>query len=240
MMQHTEEDSPPKTLTLTIHPPIQLLPNNLVEFLLYANGKRLTKLTSSTKILEVHIGDDSDESLMTDDGITLLPNAFEIVNGKEKGDKHLLKIPDTHDRDSVYSKWLSALRGSICTCILLSSLNTPAISVEGIKISIAKCVTLHKMVDDDTLKFAYSVLKYLRRVEELEEFIKRKDPGGHTRIYCKIERLESLMSEAHSYLDKTSLRSFKPYMYLKEYFEGSGGDLVKAGELVRGTEDLKR
>ena len=59
-----------------------------------------------TKIVEVHIGQDNDVSLMTDDGITLDPNAFEIVNGKNKDEKHLLRIPDSEDRLQVYSKWL--------------------------------------------------------------------------------------------------------------------------------------
>ncbi|GMH95252.1 hypothetical protein TrST_g1350 [Triparma strigata] len=142
------------------------LPNNLAQYLLYANGKRLTHLTARTKIVEVHIGQDNDVSLMTDDGITLDPNAFEIVNGKNKDEKHLLRIPDSEDRLQVYSKWLEAVRSAVGDCILLSALNSSTLSVDNLKIAISKSVTSYGLtIEHETLRKAYEMVNYMRRVE---------------------------------------------------------------------------
>ena len=216
-----------------------------VKYFLYANGNKLTYLTSTTRIVEVHISDDASGGSTESDGGArgssssgvLLPtgaresvapvdqvasNAFEIVNDFPTQSssgvdcRYLLRAPPTSSCAGHF-EWLAAIREAVADCVVAASLSASPIKIMDVNAALARAEHVLKVKPGSpVLKAGRSVYGFLVQVKELHDFVSKKDPGFHNGLMSGHYRIRELLNFAEEFNDDLGDR-FPPLNDLVSY-----------------------
>jgi hypothetical protein len=194
-----------------------LPPPSSLQFLLYANGRRLTAIRHTTRI--------ADRSSPGSD------YKFELSNGP--ADAHVLRSGSLAE----HSRWLSAARSAAGECTVAVAVSAVPLSLFGLSSALAKAAAL--LPDKSPLLAKASMFcGYLEEVKEMHAFVASKDPGFHSGLLRDSPELAALVAKVGRI---PKIGNFEEFEALRDYKEGRDfGSRARASDLVRGSMELKK
>ena len=163
-----------------------------IRYLLYANGKKMSTLNSTTRIK-----------------ISANNTSFELHNGPSK-QVQVLKAAGDH------TKWINTISSAVCDCIIAESMATPLNFMK-----VTKCVEVlrsdFKNVENKDVFEIVELGNIMKEIVMMRAFVNKKDPGFHSGSLRRHPGVLELMDKCEKL---ARLRDFDEWKKLKDYVLG--------------------
>ena len=171
----------------------QISPNR-IRYLLYADGKKISTLTSHTRVIV-----SSDKT------------SFELINGSVR---QVLRATGDH------IKWINTISSAVCDCIIAESLSRP-LTLQKVTKCVEILRSDFKNVETNEILEVVELGNVMKEVVMMMSFVSKKDPGFHKgslREHCGLLELVRRGDGVEKLAD------FGEYKKLKDYVEGIYND----------------